>query len=178
MGYIALEKLNEVLVNVKANAAVKDFNASAAPNDVIDMDTVDKKVHLAKIVLRAPAVKNQAGVPFYAFIKRAGDKMALVDVISGSAQLVCPSIIASESDVKGKFRINGITYGLKDTVNGYKRYRPLSCEPRKHPAKKIALNGPEISEALAEEEAIAEDEVLAEEEALDQKLRTSEHWVY
>jgi len=142
MSIIALEKLNSILVNIKADKTIDEFDKKN-PGLIGERDG---KVHLVKIILRVGSFKKAAHVPFYAFVKKAGSYIAIVDVETGAAQIVDPSVIASETDVKGNFRINGVTYGLKDTVNGCKRYRPLSCEP-KRPRRKISVNSPEVTEA-------------------------------
>lgn len=139
MSIIALEKLNTILVNRKADKVIADF--SKKNPDLIG--ECDRNVHLVKIILRVAGFKKNARVPFYAFIKRAGAYDVVVDVETGAAQVVDPSIIASETDVKGNFRIDGVTYGLKDTIGGFKRYRPLSCEP-KRPRQKLKVNSPEV----------------------------------
>lgn len=139
MSIIALEKLNSILVNRKADKVIAAFSKKN-PDLIFDSD---RNVHLVKIILRVAGFKKNARVPFYAFVKRAGEYVAVVDVETGAAQVIDPSVIASETDVKGNFRIDGVTYGLKDTVDGFKRYRPLSCEP-KRPRRKLKVNSPEV----------------------------------
>ena len=140
---ISLERLNGMLANIKADKKVKE--AALTP-------TVRKSMSLRKIRLK--------GHPetIYAFSKAAGRKMmVMVDIVSGATKLVCDRDIVSMTDVKENFRIKGVTYGLLDTINGHKRYRPLSCEPRKG-RHKMSINGEEVASALQEAEQIAEDQ--------------------
>lgn len=140
---ISLERLNGMLANIKADKKVKE--AALTP-------TVRKSMSLRKIRLK--------GHPetIYAFSKAAGrEMMVMVDIVSGATKLVCDRDIVSMTDVKENFRIKGVTYGLFDTVNGHKRYRPLSCEPRKG-RHKMSINGEEVASALQEAEQIAEDQ--------------------
>lgn len=142
---IALEKLNSLLVNIKADKAIKDFYVQNPGS--IDSSNIETKIYLKRVVLRVSAINNVAGVPFYAFVKKADKMVAIVDVFSGSTQVIDPSIIASETDVKNDtFRIHGVTYGLQDVINGCKRYRPLSIEPSK-PRQKMSLTDPEVTGA-------------------------------
>lgn len=146
---ISLEKLNSLLANIKADRTVKQYN-DANP-DKAEPRACEHKIHLAKVVSRTDLFKNKAGVPFYAFVKKVGSLVVLVDLVTGSAQIVAASVIASESDVKDNFRVNGVTYGVKDSVNGFKRYRPLSYEPKK-PRRKLKVS--EAYEEMRQEEAV------------------------
>ncbi len=144
---IALEKLNSVLANIKANKALEVYNQQKPDSKI---GTVEENVHLAKVTLRVNFAKNEANHPFYAFVKNAGKMLIIVDLVSGTAKVVTPSTVASVTNVKGNFRINGVTYGLKDTINGQPRFRPLSYEPKKD-RHKMSINGEEVTRALAED---------------------------
>ena len=140
---ISLERLNGMLANIKADKKVAD--AALEP-------TVRTSMSLKKIRLKGHSET------VYAFSKAAGRKMmVMVDIVSGATKLVFDRDIVSMTDVKENFRIKGVTYGLLDTINGHKRYRPLSCEPRKD-RHKMSINGEEIASALQEAEQIAEDQ--------------------
>lgn len=171
MNTIALEKLNSILVNVKANKTLEDFNkqyvekikkerkAQGEETDVV-IEIISfqpgEKPHLVKITLSKPLFKKNAGIPFYAFVKNA-DKglVVLIDVITGSAKVIDASVILSETDAGDQFRIKGTTYALKDTVNGFKRYYPVSVAPRK-PRQHLTPNSPVVDAALMEEKALQE----------------------
>lgn len=143
---ISLEKLNGMLANIKADKKVAE--ASLEP-------TVRTSMSLRKIRLK--------GHPetIYAFSKAAGnEEIVMVDIVSGATRLVSKLDIVSMTDVKDKFRLKGVTYGLIDTINGHKRYRPLSCEPRKD-RHKMSVNGKEVVSAEAEIEGLAEDQCAA-----------------
>ena len=64
--------------------------------------------------------------------------VVVFDVATGAVQLIDGSYIASETNVKGNFKIAGVTYGIKDTVNGIARYHRVVV-PRKRPRKKVQL---------------------------------------
>lgn len=173
MNIIALEKLNGVLVNVKANKTLETFNKQNVEkmkkeaklqgkeaDENINVETIyfqsGAKPHLVKIALSQPMFKKNTGVPFYAFVKNANDgNVVIVDVITGSSKVINDSIIISETDAGDQFRIKGVTYSLQDTVGGLKRYRPLSAEPRK-PRQRLTPNSPAVISAVMEEEAMQE----------------------
>lgn len=106
--------LNALMANQRVNAAI----AKAGEQ------TNEKTVRLAKIILRSsPTHKLKTNVPLYAFVKNAGDKVAMQVLTNGVVTLVDNSQVLSLSEVRGDFTINGITYGKKDTVNGVLRYK-------------------------------------------------------
>lgn len=143
---ICLEKLNSMLVNKKAEKTFAEFDKKNP--ECVDLSTCTKIV-LVKLVLRVPAFKKHASVPFYAFIKHSSTLAVIVDIETGSAQVFDPSVIAAEMEVKDNFRINGVTYGIKDTISGFKRYRPLSYAPKK-PRRKLTPLSQEVVEAQKE----------------------------
>lgn len=154
MSTIAEKKLNTMVANIKANKAFEDFNKKN-PN-LVDLSSCEAQPQMVKIVLRVPMFKKNASVPFYAFIKHSKNLNAIVDLQTGAAKIVDSSVIASETEVLGNFRIKGVTYGLKDTVNGFKRYRPLSVAPSK-PRKRLSPLSPEVVAAVCDSEAGTED---------------------
>lgn len=153
MNIIALEKLNAILANIKSDEAIKDFNQKNKRKNIDSIQFLaDEKPHLMKLTLKQPLFKKNSGVPFYAFVKSADNGyIIVVDVITGAAKVIENSIIDSEADAGRKFRINGVTYGLQDTVNGFKRYCPLSVEPRK-PRQRLTPNSKAVVYAVVEEE--------------------------
>ena len=154
MSTIAEKKLNTMVANIKADNAFSEFNKQNP--DLVDVSSCEAKPNLVKVVLRVAMFKKNASVPFYAFIKHSANFAAIVDIQTGAVKIVDSSVIASETEVLGNFRIKRVTYGLKDTVNGFKRYRPLSVAPRK-PRKRLSPLSPEVVAAVCDSEAGTED---------------------
>lgn len=152
MSIIGAKKLNSLVANMKADNAFSVFNKQNP--DLVDVSSCEAKPNLVKVVLRVAMFKKNASVPFYAFIKHSANFAAIVDIQTGAVKIVDSSVIASETEVLGNFRIQGVTYGVGDTVNGYKRYRPLSVEPRK-PRQHLSPLSPEVVSAVSECEAAA-----------------------
>lgn len=112
VGHVANDKADKVI----ANAGVTG--------------TVAPSVQLNKVVLREQAFNAPAGKPFYAFAKTAGNLTILVDVVTGHSLAVEASIIASMSQVTGKFKIDGVIYDKLDTVHGQARYHAVRVSRR------------------------------------------------
>lgn len=121
---ISSEKLNAFIANGKANECIK----------LLGLDSVEKTVVLSKVVLRTKAFKHEPGIPFYAFIKQAGKQAVLVDVSSGNVQTVANHLVAAQTNVRGRFKIGGVTYDKRDTVCGMPRYRAVDsvAKPSNH----------------------------------------------
>ena len=98
--------------------------------------TIAPSVQLNKVILREQAFNAPAGKPFYAFAKSADKLTVLVDVVTGHSLAVEPSVIASMSQVTGKFKIDGVIYDKLDTVHGQARYHAVHID-RKTRAKAI-----------------------------------------
>ena len=109
------------VANDKANKVINAMGCT---------DTVAPNVQLHKVVLREQAFNAPAGKPFYAFAKSAGNLTILVDVVTGHSLAVDGSIIASMSQVTGKFKIDGVIYDKLDTVNGQTRYHAVRVSRR------------------------------------------------
>lgn len=122
---ICASKLNTFLANEKAN----DIIVSQG------LETTEKNVSLVKVVLREPAFKHLPGKPFYAFVKQAGEWGVFVDVSSGSAMAVSNHQVASQTNVSGRFKINGVTYKQADTICGMPRYKAIGTDHRKRLTK-------------------------------------------
>lgn len=118
---ICSSKLNSLLADAKASVAL----ATVQSEDVVAEDT-----RLSKISLRSEFARHPAGTPFYAFVKRSGDLYGVIDLKSGAIIVVGNDNIASLTNVKGNFEVDGICYGLKDTINGWPRYRALCALKR------------------------------------------------
>lgn len=133
MKVVSLENLNGFIVNNTINMIANEMGAKAA----------EEKPRLVRLVLRNSAEpKIPTGVPLVSFVKNLRINgeivVAVFDVATGAVQLVDGSYIASETNVKGNFKIAGMTYGIKDTVNGIARYHRVVI-PRKRPRKKVQL---------------------------------------
>lgn len=128
-----MENLNGFIVNKTINMIANEMGAKAA----------EEKPRLVRLVLRNSAEpKIPTGVPLVSFVKNLRINgeivVAVFDVATGAVQLVDGSYIAAETNVKGNFKIAGVTYGIKDTVNGIARYHRVVI-PRKRPRKKVQL---------------------------------------
>lgn len=128
-----MENLNGFIVNNTFEMIANEMGAKAA----------EEKPRLVRLVLRNSAEpKIPTGVPLVSFVKNLrlnGEIVVVVfDVATGAVQLIDGSYIASETNVKGNFKIAGVTYGIKDTVNGIARYHRVVV-PRKRPRKKVQL---------------------------------------
>jgi hypothetical protein len=108
----------------------QNLNAYLA-NQIIDKAIADageqspyKTVQLAKIILRSsPNHKLDTGVPIYGFVKNVGEITAIKVLTNGAVVLIKSSQIVSSSEIKGEFTISGVTYGVKDYINGFPRYK-------------------------------------------------------
>ena len=112
VGHVANDKANKVI-------AASGFTGTVAPS-----------VQLNKVILREQAFDAPAGKPFYAFAKCAGNLTILVDVVTGHSLAVDGSVVASMSQVTGKFKIDGVIYDKLDTVNGQARYHAVHVSRR------------------------------------------------
>ncbi|MBR2137360.1 MAG: hypothetical protein IJ852_05325 [Alphaproteobacteria bacterium] len=144
-------KLNALIANAKAFKALCE--AEESNPDKFSGMTVETGIHLCRLTAREPLFKHKSGNPFYAFVKHVGTVVTVVvDVQSGSVLVVDNDLIASQTEVKGKFTLKGVTYQLKDTMNGFKRYKVSSCA-RKQRRKRLDV---QEAEALASAEARAQ----------------------
>lgn len=117
---ICASKLNAFIANGKADQVIK----------ILNLDSVEKSVILSKVVLRMPAFNHVSGKPFYAFVKQAGEQAVLIDIASGATQVVGNHQFASQTNVNGRFKIDGVTYAQADTLHGLPRYRPVATDKR------------------------------------------------
>ena len=83
-----------------------------------------------------------------AFVKQAGPVKAIVNIKTGEARVFANEDVISASKVTdGRFTIDGVTYGKKDTLNGFARYAPLK-EAKKSLRKRLSINGPIVTAAM------------------------------
>lgn len=114
MRKIANQNLNAYLANRIIDKAIADAGVQSPY----------KTVQLAKIILRgSPSHKLNAHVPIYAFVKSVGEKTVMKVLTNGAVVMVNGSQIVSASEIKGDFTIGGITYAVKDRINGFPRYK-------------------------------------------------------
>ena len=113
--------LNSLVANERADKFINKVLKKQAPEFFCDSE-IEPRVHLNKLVLRADFFNHRAGVPFYAFTKHIDDLNIIVDVKSAKIDVVDSSTIASQTEVKGNFTIDGVVYDKKDMVNGQPRY--------------------------------------------------------
>ena len=114
-----MRKISEVNLNAIIANRCLDKAIEAAGEK-----TNEKSVRLVKVVLRkTTSHKMKARVPLYAFVKNVGSKLAIKVLTTGVTAIIESSNISSVSEVKGDFSIGGITYGVKDTINGCPRYK-------------------------------------------------------
>ena len=108
-----------MIVNSKLNAAI-------GKEGVGENAVVEDNVRIMNVILKRSKAPNvPVGVPLMAFVKNAGGKFAIMDLDTGSVQILEAVDIRSAAVVKGDFSLHGVTYKMKDTINGYKRYRPV-----------------------------------------------------
>ena len=122
---IAAERLNAYVANSRADECI----------EIYGLTSVEKSVVLSKVVLRTQAFKHQIGVPFYAFVKQAGEQAVLVDVSTGCTQIVSNHLVAAQANVRGRFKIDGVTYDKADTICGMPRYRVVETEAKSRTRK-------------------------------------------
>ena len=119
---VSNERLNAFVANNKADEFIV----------VTGLETIEKSVTLSKVVLRKAVFKHPAGVPFYAFVKQAGEQAVLIDVVSGGAKAVANHDVAAQANVRGRFKIDGVTYDKADTIHGMPRYKVVDSEAKPH----------------------------------------------
>lgn len=114
MKEISNQNLNAYVANQKIDKAIAKAGEKSH----------NKTVWLCKIILRnSPSHKLKEFVPMYAFVKNAGNKTAFMILSNGVTAVMDNSQFFSVSEVNGDFTFHGVTYGIKDTVNGYPRYK-------------------------------------------------------
>ncbi len=114
-----MKKISEMNLNAFIANRCLDKTIEAAGEK-----TNETSARLARVVLRkTTSHKMKARVPLYAFVKNVGSKLAIKVLTTGVTAIVESSNIFSVSEVKGDFSIGGVTYGVKDTINGCPRYK-------------------------------------------------------
>ncbi len=114
MKEISNQNLNAYVANQKIDKAI----AAAGEK------SHNKTVWLCKIILRTSSnPKLKACVPMFAFVKNAGNKIAFMVLSNGVTAVMDNSQVFSVSEVSGDFTFHGVTYGVKDTIHGYPRYK-------------------------------------------------------
>ena len=110
--------------------SANNLNAMVANNAIdealgkIGIKTRSHRVYLVKIILRkSPTHKVKTGIPLFAFAKSIGDKLAVKFLANGAVAVLEDFNIRMVSEVRGDFTVSGVTYGIKDTINGFPRYK-------------------------------------------------------
>ena len=113
MKEISAKNLNAYVANQKIDKAITAAGEKS----------LNKNVWLCKIILRTSSnPKLKTCVPMFAFVKNAGKKIAFM-VLSNGVTAVMDNSQVSVSEVSGDFTFHGVTYGVKDTINGMPRYK-------------------------------------------------------
>lgn len=126
---ICSAKLNAIVANDKIHEHIENFIKDNP--DGLSGATIEKGVHLVKVITNGPAFGHPAGVPFFAFAKNVGQFSVINDLKSGHTQMFDGASLRSVSRVKGRFTINGVVYALKDTMNDMPRYRAVARPEKK-----------------------------------------------
>lgn len=125
---IDLRRINEHCVNDKMMEAVKNLGFEA---DETEISLVKMSLRYRRTRKRATIretskqfdYKKACNTPFYAFYKPVGkSKAAIYRIDTGEVRIVSTAAISNKNEVKGTFTLNGVTYGPKDTINGFRRF--------------------------------------------------------
>lgn len=125
---IDLRRINEHCVNNKMMEAVKNEGLEA-DETAISLVKMSLKYRRTKntTVTRESAkqgdYKRKRNLPFYAFYKPVGkSKAAIYRIETGEVRIISTALISNKNEVKGAFTLGGVTYGPKDTINGFRRF--------------------------------------------------------
>ncbi|MBR1825136.1 MAG: hypothetical protein IJ770_00930 [Alphaproteobacteria bacterium] len=144
---IRVENLNAIVANVKADKLIEEIRQKRP--EFLAEAVIPNKMQLRKVTLRERAFETPKGCPIYAFSKQISRRIAiLVDIKTGIARLCPVSGIVSDTPVEGKFTIDGVTYKLKDTLNGHPRY--TSCGASRRPRAKALVKHKVITQVHAD----------------------------
>lgn len=151
-GAVVVLKKEDILSSQKASDEGKLLAA------LVDV-AVEETIHLRKVVVLQAARRRSKKLsfgetiainsePFYAFVKQAGPVKCVVNIKTGEARIFANEDVISATKVTdGRFTIDGVTYGKKDTLNGFARYAPLK-EVKKSLRKRLSINGPIVTAAM------------------------------
>ena len=127
---IDLRRINEHCVNNLMMKAVRDSGLEADANEIslvkitLKYRRAKKNQAVAHESRRQGDYKRERNTPFYAFYKPvAKNKAAVFRIETGEVRIVSTASISKKDDVKGTFTLGGVTYGPKDTINGFRRFR-------------------------------------------------------
>lgn len=125
---IDLRRINEHCVNDKLMEAVKNQGLEADETAISLVKMSLRYRHTRKRAVMHESskqfdYKKACNTPFYAFYKPVGkSKAAIYRIDTGEVKIVSTSSISNKNEVKGTFKLNGVTYGPKDTINGFRRF--------------------------------------------------------
>ena len=159
MKEICAAKTNALVANNKMNQAVTDYNANHKCQLVTDGNVMVARVIISsrqakfgkqKTVSSSKDTKksrftNPAGVPFICFMKNVNaNKTIIVGIESGKADIVDRRNLSVRHKDMKTFRIKGVSYRIKDTVNGLPRFTAHhETAPRRN---KLNINSEELCE--------------------------------
>lgn len=111
---VAMENVNLLTLTDKVNKY-------AAKNNLV---TTENGVRLVQMTLRHHVHHFPTNIPFIAAVKKCGEKQVVFFVKRTKFAVIDDIDISSETNVGKTFEIDGVRYELKDTINGYPRYKP------------------------------------------------------
>ena len=111
---VALENVNLLTLTDKVNRYV-------AKNNLVSSE---HKVRLVQMTLRHPIHHFPVNIPFVAAVKKCGEKQVVFMIKRTKFAVINDIDISSETNIGKSFEIDGVRYELKDTINGYPRYKP------------------------------------------------------
>jgi hypothetical protein len=117
---ISLENLNLLILNDKIDAYI---NANS-------LQPIEANAHLMNVVLRHKVHHFPVGIPFIAAVKKcANGKEVVFSLNRSKISAIADVDILNQTNVGGTFKVGGVTYTQKDTLNGYPRYQPKTKKP-------------------------------------------------
>lgn len=135
---ICLKNTNGVIASKKAEAAIAEYNAKTSNNikqnanlSVACVMLASKEAGFKKQKSNSPKdVKktdnlHPTGVPFVCFFMPVSNNhVVIVGMESGKAEIVDKSFISVKHENLRNFKVKGVLYEVKDTINGLPRFVP------------------------------------------------------
>ena len=109
---IAMENLNLLLIDNKMNAYIKKNG----------LTQTEERCRLVKMTLRHHVHHFPENVPFIAAVKKCGEQNVVFFLKRTKMASIADIDISSETNIKDSFEVDGQTYKMKDTINGFPRY--------------------------------------------------------
>ena len=111
---VAMENINLLTLTEKVN------NFAAKNN----LEVSENGVRFVQMTLRHHVHHFPTNIPFVAAVKKCGEKQVVFFVKRTKFAVIDDIDISSETKIGKSFEIDGVRYELKDTINGYPRYKP------------------------------------------------------